>query len=109
MRLYYGRYAGLRWGIGMGITSTANALIIHAVMAPIIAAIISLIYFKKFNYTKPIQTAVIFVSFVILVDFFVVALLINKSLEMFESILGTWIPFVLIFVSTYLTGSFVGE
>jgi hypothetical protein len=44
------------------------------------------------------------VSFVIIVDFFIVALLINKSLDMFASLLGTWIPFVLIFTSTYLTG-----
>jgi hypothetical protein len=38
------------------------------------------------------------------VDFFVVALLINRSLDMFASLLGTWIPFALIFTSTYLTG-----
>ena len=36
--------------------------------------------------------------------FFVVALLINRSFEMFASLLGTWIPFALIFLSTYLTG-----
>jgi hypothetical protein len=37
----------------------------------------------------------------------VVALLINRSLEMFASLLGTWIPFALIFASTYLTGLIV--
>jgi hypothetical protein len=41
---------------------------------------------------------------VIAADFFVVALLINRSLEMFASLLGTWIPFALIFTSTYVTG-----
>jgi len=66
--------------------------------------IVSLIYFKKINYTTPLQTAMVFVGFVIEVDFFVVALLINRSLEMFTSLLGTWLPFALIFVSTYLTG-----
>jgi len=40
-------------------------------------------------------------------DFFVVTLLINRSLEMFTSLLGTWIPFALIFTSTYLTGLLV--
>jgi len=40
-------------------------------------------------------------------DFFVFALLVNHSLDMFASLLGTWIPFVLIFVSTYLTGLMV--
>ena len=65
----------------------------------------SLVYFYKFNYTSPLSTGLIFVSFVILVDFFVVALLINRSLEMFASPLGTWIPFALIFASTYVTGT----
>ena len=91
-------------GIGMATTSINNALIIHAIGAPIFFMIISLIYFKKFNYTTPLRTATIFVSFVIIVDFFIVALLINKSLDMFASLLGAWIPFVLIFTSTYLTG-----
>ena len=91
-------------GIGMATTSINNALIIHAIGAPIFFMIISLIYFKKFNYTTPLRTATIFVNFVIIVDFFIVALLINKSLDMFASLLGTWIPFVLIFTSTYLTG-----
>ncbi|HEX6384500.1 MAG TPA: hypothetical protein VF177_07510 [Anaerolineae bacterium] len=72
--------------------------------APIYFTIVSLIYFKKFNFTTPLQTAIIFVGFVIAVDFFVVALSINRSLAMFASLLGTWIPFVLIFTSTYLTG-----
>lgn len=50
------------------------------------------------------QTAVGFTSFVILVDFFVVALLINRSMDMFTSLLGTWIPSALIFTATYGTG-----
>ncbi len=91
-------------GIGMAATSLQNALIIHAIGAPIYFCIVSLIYFKRFNYTTPLQTAIIFVGFVITVDFFVVALLINKSLDMFASLLGTWIPFALIITSTYLTG-----
>jgi hypothetical protein len=96
-------------GIGMATTSIENALIIHAIGAPIIFIVLSLIYFKKFNYTSPLQTAIIFVSFVIVVDFFVVALLINRSLDMFGSLLGTWIPFALIFTSTYLTGLYTAR
>jgi hypothetical protein len=91
-------------GIGMAATSLENALIIHAIAAPIFFMIVSLIYFKKFNFTTPLQTAVIFTVFVMIVDFFVVALMINKSLDMFASLLGTWIPFALIFTSTWLTG-----
>lgn len=91
-------------GVGMAMTSLENTLIIHAIGAPVFFILVSFIYFSRFSYTAPLQTALIFVGFVIVVDFFVVALLINRSLEMFASLLGTWIPFVLIFVSTYVTG-----
>ncbi len=91
-------------GIGMATMTLEKTLIVHAIGAPIFFAVVSLMFFRKFNYTTPVQTAMIFVGFVIAVDFFVVALLINRSLEMFVSLLGTWIPFALIFTSTYLTG-----
>jgi hypothetical protein len=94
-------------GIGMATTSLQNTLVAHAIGAPIFFAIVSLVYFKRFNYTTPLQTALIFIGFVMAMDFFVVALLINRSLDMFASLLGTWIPFALIFASTYLTGYFV--
>ncbi|HUI87353.1 MAG TPA: hypothetical protein VLX61_01385 [Anaerolineales bacterium] len=96
-------------GIGRVFTTLQNALIVHAIGAPIFFAIVSLIYFRKFNYTAPLQTALIFVSFVIVVDFFIVALLINRSLDMFASLLGTWIPFALIFISTDLTGLYIAK
>lgn len=91
-------------GIGMATMPLQQALIVHAIGAPIFFAIISLVYFQRFRYTTPLLTALMFVGFVILVDFFLVALVINRSLEMFTSLLGTWIPFALIFAATYATG-----
>jgi hypothetical protein len=96
-------------GIGMAITSMENTLIIHAIGAPIYFFLVSLVYFRKLNFTSPLQTAAIFIAFVIGMDFFVVAMLILRSFEMFTSLLGTWIPFTLIFTSTWLTGIFVRE
>ena len=93
-------------GIGMAVATINNALIIHAIGAPIFFASVSLVYFHKFNFSSPLQTATIFIFFVIAMDYFVVAMLINRSFEMFTSLLGTWIPFALIFISTYLTGLF---
>ena len=95
---------GATMGIGMGTTTMDNALIIHAAAAPLIFTALSLVYFLKYNYTTPIYTALFFTAFVIIVDFFLVGLLINRSLDMFTSLLGTWIPFALIFTSTYITG-----
>lgn len=96
-------------GLGMAVTSQSNALIAHAIGAPVVFTLISLLYFKKFQYTTPIQTAMIFLTFVILMDFFVVAMMIMRSFEMFASALGTWTPFALIFLSTYGTGLYVGK
>jgi hypothetical protein len=96
-------------GIGMAVNSLQTALIVHAIGAPIFFAVVSYVYFSRFGYTRALPTAVIFVAFVMLVDFLVVALLINKSLSMFESLLGTWIPFALIFGSTFITGTIVSS
>jgi hypothetical protein len=90
--------------IGMAVASVETALVVHAIGAPIFAGTVSWNYSKRFGYTTPLQTAITFVSFVIVVDFFLVALIIERSFEMFASPLGTWIPFALIFVSTLLVG-----
>lgn len=95
---------GAIMGIGRAITSLENTLVIHAVGAPIVFGTLSQVYFRKFNYTSPLQTAVAFLGLVVFMDIFLVALLVERSFAMFTSILGTWIPFSLIFLSTYLTG-----
>ena len=91
-------------GIGMALTTLKTALVVHAIAAPLFFGALSLLYFSKFNYTGPLTTAIVFVGFVMIVDFLVVGLLINRSLAMFSSLLGTWIPFALIFTSTLLVG-----
>ncbi len=96
-------------GIGIAVTSIQTTLILHAIGAPFIFGAIASIYFRKFAFTTPLQTAIAFTLFVIFMDFFVVALLIEKSFDMFTSVLGTWIPFALIFTSTWLTGLLVGK
>ena len=98
---------GATIGIGRATTTMEATLIIHAIAAPIIFSIITTIYYKKFAFTKPLATAVIFVGFVIAMDAGLVAPVFEKSYEMFESLLGTWIPFAFIFVSTYITGLFL--
>ena len=91
--------------VGREIWTMETTLIVHAIGAPIISGVLSLIYFTYFNYTTPLQTAAIFVLTAIFMDVTVVATLIEKSYEMFSSLIGTWIPFALMFLSTYLIGS----
>jgi hypothetical protein len=93
--------------IGRQIWTMETTLIIHAIGSPIIAVTLSLIYFTYFNYTTPLQTATIFTLSAILLDVIIVATFIEKSFEMFTSPIGTWIPFALIFLATYLIGSLI--
>jgi multisubunit Na+/H+ antiporter MnhC subunit len=90
--------------VGVAVTSVETTLIVHAIGAPIIFAAISWFYFTRLAYTLPLATAIIFTATVILLDFFLVALVIERSFAVFGSLLGTWIPFVLIFLSAWLTG-----
>lgn len=107
-------YAFIGWvlcaatmGIGMAVTSSTTAQIIHAILAPVYFIVISYFYFTRHHFLSPLQTALAVLGFIIAMDFFVVALLILHSLEMFSSFLGTWLPFTLIFLSTWITGSLV--
>jgi len=94
-------------GVGMAVTTFNHALIIHAIAAPVVFAVVSFVYFRHFHFWSPLHTATAFLVVVITMDLFVVTLLIERSLKMFESLPGTWLPFTLIFVSTWWTGSLV--
>lgn len=98
-------FCGSIIGIGRTLTTMEIILLIHLVGVPIIFGIISIIYFYFFNYTTPLLTAAIFTGTAIILDFFLVAIFIEKSFDMFKSAIGTWIPFGFIFITTYYTGS----
>jgi len=91
-------------GISMAITSPTAALWIHATLAPLYFIGLTRLYYRTSGRPSPLTTSLFFVCFVIFIDFFLVALVILHSFDMFASLLGTWIPFALIFLSSYLTG-----
>ena len=91
-------------GIGFSLTTESNTLIIHVCAVPVVFGVIAWNYFRRFHYTSSFITAYIFLMFTAGTDFFLVALLMQKSLFMFSSIIGNWIPFLSIFLTTYLAG-----
>jgi len=93
-------------GLGMAVTTIETTLVVYALLAPIFFAALGLVYFLRFNLASPLQTAAFFLAFVIGMDLFVVAPLSLRSLAMFASPPGTWIPFAAIFLATYRTGVF---
>jgi len=97
-------YCGALIGIGRQLFPMQTTLVIHAIGAPLGFIVLSFLYFKKFCFTNPMQTAVLFVSIVVALDLFLVAPVFERSFAMFASVLGTWIPFALIFLATLVTG-----
>jgi len=97
-------YCGVLIGVGRRMLPMEAALIVHAMGAPVGFAAISWFYFRRFAFTTPLQTALAFLGVVGALDALLVAPFIEKSSAMFASPLGTWIPFALIFTSTYAAG-----
>jgi len=80
------------------------ALVIHAVIAPLAFGVLTWDHVRRFPTSSPLGTALIMVALVIGLDALVVAPFIERSYEMFRSVLGTWIPFALILAASYLAG-----
>jgi hypothetical protein len=93
--------------VGLSLFTMQTTLILHASLVPIIFGAISFIYHRNFAYTKPPVTALIFMAFPIIMDTAIIAPFIEKSYEMFHSFLGTWLPFMLIFLSTWTVGAYI--
>jgi menaquinone-dependent protoporphyrinogen oxidase len=91
--------AGLMQVAGIG-----PAIAIHAVAAPLIFVGIAVHYFRARGARDPFPTALAFTTIVVLLDGGIVAGLVLRSLDMFTSVWGTWLPFALIFLATWTTG-----
>jgi len=94
-------------GIGPQLTNMETTLMFHLILGPIGFGLLSAFYHKKFGYTRPIVTATIFLLFIAGMDFFLVGLIILKSLEMFTSVIGIWLPFGLIYLFSFGGGVLV--
>lgn len=97
-------WCGAIVGFGRRVFSMETTLILHAVGGPLGFALLSWIYHRKFALTRPLETAITFLFIVMALDVFVVAMVLERSFAMFHSVLGTWLPFLLIFVATYGVG-----
>jgi len=99
-------YCGALIGVGRQFLPMHTTLVLHAIGAPIGFALISFFYYRRYAFTSPLQTAAAFMGVVVALDLFLVAPVFEKSYAMFSSVLGTWVPFAVIFAVTYLTGRF---
>jgi menaquinone-dependent protoporphyrinogen oxidase len=88
------------FGIG-----TPAATVIHALAAPLVFAAVSTRYFAPAGAREPLPTALAFVAIVILLDAVIVAAFVQHSFAMFGSVAQTWLPLLLIFLATWMTGN----
>jgi len=86
------------------IFKTYLAILIHFILAPAIFAILSYLYFKFFNLTSPLRTALVVTFIVIGLDFFIIALVIKNNFQMFTNVMETWLPYGFIFITVFTTG-----
>jgi menaquinone-dependent protoporphyrinogen oxidase len=84
------------------------ALFAHALAVPLVFAFVAASYFRQRSAWAPLRTAITFAVLVALFDLVIVACFIQHSLAMFQSFSGSWLPFLLIFVATWATGSLGG-
>ena len=61
-------------GIGPLLTTQQMTLYIHIIGGPLAYMFLSVSYFKSYNFTTLLETALIFICFIIMVDFFLLLL-----------------------------------
>jgi hypothetical protein len=91
--------------IGRQFLSMTSTLIVHAIVAPIVFALLAMHFFSRHPNAPPLRTSLTLVGVVIGLDAFVVAPVIERSYAMFTSPLGTWIPFASIWLASFIVGA----
>ncbi len=84
-------------------TGTA-ALIVHAIAVPLVFAALAANYFRARGARDPLPTAVTWMVVFAALDLVLMAGVVQRSMEMFTSIAGTWLPFLLVFLATWGVG-----
>jgi menaquinone-dependent protoporphyrinogen oxidase len=87
------------------IVGVTAALALHAIAAPLLFVVLARRYFGARGARDPLPTAVMWTAVVALLDLVVVAGAVQRSLAMFRSPAGTWLPLGLIFLATWATGA----
>jgi len=87
------------------LVSAGFAVTIHFILAPLVFAALAASYFKAPGAWEPMPTAGIFTAIVVALDALLLAWLSTEGFALFANVWATWVPYVLIFVATWMTGS----
>jgi len=111
MWFYLVGLALLVWGacgavmaIGRRLWGLQTALGVHLVAAPAIAFLLSIAHARLDPACGAVLRASVVIALIVALDALVVAPFFERSYEMFKSLIGTWIPFALIFIASWAAG-----
>jgi hypothetical protein len=90
--------------VGRQLLSLQNTLIVHAIVAPVVFALLARHFFHRFPDASPFRTSLGLVGTVVGLDALIVAPLLEHSYAMFTSPLGTWIPFASMWLASFFVG-----
>lgn len=91
-------------GVGRRIWSMKTTLAVHLVAAPIFAFCLSALHRFAAPEFDPLLRAIVMTGVIVALDGLVVAPLFERSFAMFRSVVGTWLPFGLIFLASWTAG-----
>ncbi len=80
------------------------AILIHFLTSPFIFAGLTHVYFTRFNYTRPVGTALIVIGSKVILDFLAIRFFWETNIDMFSNLMASWIPYVVSFFAIFLIG-----
>ncbi|MBU2533284.1 MAG: hypothetical protein KKB37_11125 [Alphaproteobacteria bacterium] len=91
--------------VGRRFFSMRTTIHIHLAAAPVFAFALSCLHAHVAPAFDPMVRAGLMTGMIVVLDAGLVAPVFERSFEMFRSILGTWVPFALIFAASWLAGT----
>jgi hypothetical protein len=95
---------GAVMGFGRRLIGLDATLRLHLIMAPVFSFCVTLVLSRLAPAPDSLLRAIVITAVVIVLDATIVAPFMEKSYAMFRSLIGTWIPFVLIFLGSLAAG-----
>jgi Na+-transporting NADH:ubiquinone oxidoreductase subunit NqrD len=95
---------GATMAVGRRVWGLDTALRVHLVVAPVVAFLVSTVHRLLVPEFDSVLRAVVITGAVVVLDAVLVAPLFERSYAMFKSLIGTWIPFALIFLASWAAG-----
>ena len=80
------------------------ALLVHGLVVPVLFGGVAQHYFREPGARDPLPAALGFVAVTALLDLVFIGGVVHRGVAIFGSVAGTWVPFLLVFVTTWCVG-----